>query len=216
MKKSLFAAIAALGMVVGPAAFAGVTISPYVSVKSTKSIKPGKKDKSTETETVKQRQEYGLRGTLSMGRLFGLSLGVGQSKLTTTQKVRDAKDEYGEFDYAEDMNMSTDHPDQEIKVTETQRNAKLTVSFDPSFSIFILRAKAGVTAQQRIIDTEQTDAEPQSKVFGPTYKPHSGFGLGVKLSRKMYAMAEYSFNHYKFPEIEPFEREVSVSFSISI
>lgn len=216
MKKSLFATIAAFGLLIGPAAFAGVTISPYVSVKSTKSVKPEKKDKSKESETVKQRQEYGVRGSLTFWRLFGLSLGVGQSKLTTTHKVRDAKDEYGEINYAEDMNMSTDHPEQEIKITETQRNAKVTVSIDPSFSIFILRAKAGVTAQQRIIETEQTDADPQSKVFGPTYKPHSGFGLGVKFSRKMYAMAEYSFNHYKFPEIEPFEREVTVSFSISI
>lgn len=216
MKRSLFAVIAALGLSAGQSAYAGITVSPYVSIKSTKTVKPVKKDKTQETETVKQRQEYGMRGSISFWRLFRLSLGVGQSKLTTTEKVQDAKDEYGEIDYEQDLNMSTDNPDQEIKITETQRNGKLTVAIDPGFWIFIIRAKAGVTAQQRIIQTEQTDAEPVTQTFGPTYKPHSGFGLGIKFSPKMYAMAEYTFNHYKFPEIEPFEREATISFSISI
>lgn len=216
MKHKLLFLIAALAFTCSSAAQAGITVSPYVSIKSTKSVKPQKKDKTKETETVKQRQEAGIRGSVSFWRLFSLTAGVGQSKLTTTQKVMDAKDEYGEIDYEKDLNMSTENPEQELKITETQRNAKLTVAIDPGFWIFILRAKAGVTAQQRILETEQEGTEPTMLTFGPTYKPHSGFGLGVRFSRSMYAMAEYTFNHYKFPEIEPFEREATLSFSISL
>ena len=216
MKHRLLFLITALAFTLSSAAQAGVTVSPYVSIKSTKSVKPQKKDKSQETETVKQRQEAGIRGSVSFWRLFSLTAGVGQSKLTTTEKVQDAKDEYGEIDYEKDLNMSTENPAQNIKITETQRNAKLTVAIDPGFWIFILRAKAGVTAQQRILETEQDGSEPTTLTFGPTYKPHSGFGLGVRFSRSMYAMAEYTFNHYKFPEVEPFEREATISFSISL
>lgn len=216
MNHRLLFLITALAFSFSSAAQAGVTVSPYVSIKSTKSVKPQKKDKSKETETVKQRQEAGIRGSISFWRLFSLTAGVGQSKLTTTEKVQDAKDEYGEIDYEKDLNMSTENPEQNMKITETQRNAKLTVAIDPGFWIFILRAKAGVTAQQRILETEQDGSEPTTLTFGPTYKPHSGFGLGVRFSRSMYAMAEYTFNHYKFPEIEPFEREATISFSISL
>lgn len=216
MKHRLLFLITGLAFMFSSAAQAGVTISPYVSIKSTKSVKPQKKDKTKETESVKQRQEAGIRGSVSFWRLFSLTAGVGQSKLTTTEKVQDAKDEYGEIDYEKDLNMSTENPEQNLKITETQRNAKLTVAIDPGFWIFILRAKAGVTAQQRILETEQEGSEPTTLTFGPTYKPHSGFGLGVRFSRSMYAMAEYTFNHYKFPEIEPFEREATISFSISL
>jgi len=216
MNHRLYLIFAALALLYSPVAQAGVTISPYVSIKSTKSVKPQKKDKSKETETIKQRQEAGIRGSLKFWRLFSLSAGVGQSKLTTTEKVQNAKDEYAEIDYEKDLNMSTENPEQEMKVTETQRNAKITVAIDPGFWIFILRAKAGVTAQQRILEAEQDGSDPTSLTFGPTYKPHSGFGFGIRFSRTMYAMAEYSFNHYKFPEIEPFEREATISFSISL
>jgi hypothetical protein len=144
MKHKLFSFVAAAFLFSGTSAYAGITVSQYVSIKSTKSVKPQKKDKSQETETVKQRQEAGIRGGISFWRLFRLFLGVGQSKLTTTEKVQDAKDEYGENDYEKDLNMSVDDPTQEIKVTETQNNAKLTVAIDPGFWIFILRAKAGV------------------------------------------------------------------------
>jgi len=216
MKHRLLFLLLGMAFSFSPVAYAGVTVSPYVSIKSTKTVKPQKKDKSKETETVKQRQEAGIRGSISFWRLFSLAASVGQSKLTTTEKVQNAKDEYGEIDYEKDLNMSTENPEQELKITETQRNAKLTVAIDPGFWIFILRAKAGVTAQQRILETEQEGSTPTSLTFGPTYKPHSGFGLGVRFSRTMYAMAEYTFNHYKFPEIEPFEREATISFSISL
>jgi hypothetical protein len=205
----------ALPLAFAPTASAGITISPYVSIRSTKSVKP-QKDKSKEGETIKQRQEGGIRGSLTFYRLLGISLSAGQSKLTTTEKVMDAKDEYGEIDYEKDLNMSTDNPENEIKITETQRNARLTVSIDPGFWIFILRAKAGVVATQRIIDVEQTGLPKTTETFGPTYKPTSGFGFGVRFTPRIYAMAEYNMYHYKFPEPEPFEREVAVSFAVEL
>ncbi len=221
-QSSMFFKAALLGVaLLAQPAFAGITISPYVSIRSTKSVKPAKKEQGStekkETETVKQRQEGGLRGSLSFfGNFFSLGLAVGQSKLTTTEKTSAAKDEYGEIDYGKDLNMSTDNPDNEIKITETQRNARLTASLDPGFWIFILRAKAGVIATQRIVDSEVTDQPKVTKTFGPTYKPTSGFGFGVRFTPKMYAMAEYNMYHYAFPETEPFEREVAVSYAVEL
>ena len=195
---------------------AGISIDPYVSIRSTKAIKPVAGNKTQESEQTKQRQEAGVRGSLKFFRLFGLMASVGQSKVTTTAKTQEAKDEYAEIDYAKDLNASTDDPESEIKTTETQRNARLTAFIDPGFWIFILRARAGVTATQRILNVEETGKDKVTKTFGPTYKPHSGFGFGVRFTPRIYAMAEYNFFHYKFPEIEPFEREVALSFSVSL
>lgn len=215
MRANFWAAIFVAGGLMAGTAQAGVTVSPYVSIKSTKSVQPGKKDKSTENETIKQRQEYGVRVGVSFWRLFKFDLGVGQSKLTTTEKVSAAKDEYGEIDYERDMNMDTSDQDADFKLTETQNVAKASLILDPSFSIFIMRAKIGVTARQRILESQVADQAPVNQTFDPTYKPHSGLGLGVRIGRSMYFMAEYSAYHYKFPEIEPFERELSVSYGMS-
>jgi hypothetical protein len=198
-------------------AWARVTISPYVSIKSTKSVTPGKKDSSTENETIKQRQEYGIQASVSFWKLFKTQLSVGQSQLTTTSKVSEVKDEYGKIDFAQDLNMDTDQPDNEVKIKETQRVGKFSLMLDPSFSIFILRFKVGVTAMQRIIEKEETGAEPSSITVGPKYNPHSGFGAGIRFSPRMYFMAEYNFFHYNYPtQIEPFERELAVSYNVSI
>lgn len=195
---------------------AGVTLSPYVSLRSTKAIKPVVGDKSKESSQTKQRQEAGLRGSLKFWRLFGVMASAGQSKLTTTVKTQDAVDEYGEIDYNRDLNVSTNDPESELKTTETQRNARLTAFIDPGFWIFIMRARLGVTATQRLVEVEETGKDKVTKVFGPTYKPNSGVGFGIKFSPSFYAMAEYNFFHYKFPEWEPYERELAVSVNISL
>jgi hypothetical protein len=216
--RAAFAAftVTAFAFAAAPRAEAGIQIAPYVSIKSTKSVKPNQKNKSEEKETIKQRQEGGLRFGLSFWRLFSFQLSAGQSTLTTTEKTSVAKDEYGEIDYEKDLNMSTDNPDNELKLTETQRNAKASLVIDPSFWIFMLRAKAGVTATQRILEAQETGKDKTTLTTGPTYKPHSGFGFGVRLTPKMYFMAEYNMFHYKFPEIEPFEREVAVTYSVEL
>jgi hypothetical protein len=195
---------------------AGVTLSPYVSLRSTKAIKPVAGDRSKESSQTQQRQEAGLRGSLKFWRLFGVMASAGQSKVTTTVKTQEAVDEYGEIDYNKDLNVSTDNPDSEVKTTETQRNARLTAFFDPGFWIFIMRARLGVTATQRLLEVEETGKDKVTKVFGPTYKPNTGVGFGIKFTPNFYAMAEYNFFHYKFPEWEPFERELALSVNISL
>lgn len=210
-------ALTSMLFLVSSQAWARVTISPYVSIKSTKSVTPGKKDSSTENETIKQRQEYGIQASVSFWKLFKTQLSVGQSQLTTTSKVSEVKDEYGKIDFAQDLNMDTDQPDNEVKIKETQRVGKFSLMLDPSFSIFILRFKVGVTAMQRIIEKEEMGAEPSSITVGPKYNPHSGFGAGIRFSPRMYFMAEYNFFHYNYPtQIEPFERELAVSYNVSI
>jgi len=202
-------------LVLAPSVYAGISVSPYVSIKSTKSIKPQSAGSSSASKT-KQRQEYGVRGSVSFWRLFSLQVGVGQSTLTTTEKSVDAVDEYDQIDLKKDGDLNTDDPDSEFKMTETQDVAKATVILDPGFWIFIARFKAGVTAKQRTVKVEELGKDAVTIKPGPTYNPHSGFGLGVKLGRTMKFMIESSFEHYKFPEIEPFEREVSVSFSVNL
>jgi hypothetical protein len=211
------AALASALLLVSSSAWARVTISPYVSIKSTKSVTPGKKDSSKENETIKQRQEYGIQASVSFWKLFKTQLSVGQSQLTTTSKVSEAKDEYGKIDFASDLNMNTDQPDNEVTIKETQRVGKFSLLLDPSFSIFIMRFKIGVTAMQRIIEKDELGAEPTTITVGPKYNPHSGFGAGIRFSPRMYFMAEYNFFHYDYPtKIEPFERELSVSYNVSI
>lgn len=205
-------------------AHAGFSLAPYASIKSTKTKRRNKEDPTKEDEVIKQRNETGLRGALSLGRLFKLQASVGQSKLTTTQKTDEVRDEYGEIDYEKDANMDTSNPLNEMKIVETQNNAKASLIFDPSFWIFFLRAKAGVTARQRIVDTDLTAFDDAgvgtttrtSVTVGPKYGAHSGVGLGIKFGAKVYAVAEYGFEHYNFPEVEPFERELTVSFGLSI
>jgi hypothetical protein len=131
--------------------------------------------------------------------------------------VSEVKDEYGKIDFATDLNMDTEQADNEVKLTETQRVGKFSLMLDPSFSIFIMRFKVGVTAMQRIIDKEEMGAEPSSITVGPKYNPHSGFGAGIRFSSRMFFMAEYNFLHYNYPtKIEPFERELAVSYNVSI
>jgi hypothetical protein len=218
MHRKLWQALLALViLLVNTDAWAKLTISPYASIRSTKSVTPGKKDKSTENETIKQKQEYGISASLSFWRLFKTQLSVGQSKTTTTSKVSEVKDEYGKIDLSSDLNMNTDQPDNEVKLTETQRLGRFSLLIDPSFSIFILRFKVGVTAMQRIIDKEETGAASSSITVGPKYNPHSGLGAGIRFSSSMYFMAEYNFFHYSYPsKVEPFERELAVSYNVSI
>ena len=219
----IVAAFAAYMFLDPVAAQARITIEPYASVSSTKQIKTDNAGKnssnttaSTETETVKQRTTYGVRGSLSFFRLLKLQLGVGTNQLTTTQKTSQAVDDYGEIDFQKDLNMDTSTPDKEVKVTETQKKGTATLVVDPSFSIFILRGKAGVVATQRDLKKEEVGAATVHVIEPIKYKPILGGGAGIKFSSDAYFIAEYSFFLYKFPEKSPFEREVTVTFGLSI
>ena len=212
--KQLIVAAALASVSAGPA-IAEVYVSPYLSIRSTKTIDPSKKA-GQEDEKIKQYKEAGVTGGIGFWRLFRTSLSLGQATVTSTEKKSAVKDEYDEIDYNKDMNMSTDNPDNEIKITETQRRATFSLQIDPSFWIFIMRAKLGVTAQQRIVETREEGLPTQTLTKGPTYKPLSGLGLGVRLTPSMYFMVEYSAYHYKFPKMEPFERQLTVNYCVSI
>ena len=61
------------------AAEAGIQIGPYASIKSTKSVSPDKKNKGKENEKIKQRQEYGVRGSIGFFSLLKAQASVGQA-----------------------------------------------------------------------------------------------------------------------------------------
>jgi hypothetical protein len=223
--RSLFlghAAIITSFLLLAPTAIAGISIEPFASISSTKEIKPDKAGKtttgsssSTETETVKQRTTYGVRGSIGFFRIMKFQLGVGTNQLTTTSKTSQVVDEYGEIDFEKDLDMNTSTPDKEVKITETQKKASAVLAVDPGFWIFILRAKAGVVATQREFSKESEGDVPVKFTSPIKYKPTCGAGAGVRLGPKMFFMAEYSLFLYKFPDKEPFEREVSVSYGVS-
>ncbi len=196
---------------------ARISIAPYYSIKSTKSVNPAKKGETIENEKVNQREEFGLRANIRFWRLLKFQLSVGQSNNTKTEKAVAVEDEYGEIDFQQDLNISVDDPDKDISIKETQNVGKMSFVFDPSFSIFIARFKLGITARQRIITKEEQGLDPVTITEGPTYNPHSGFGAGIRFSPRMYFMIEYEFLHYKYPpDIEPFERTLTASYSVSI
>lgn len=212
----MFKVVTLLGVLVSTnLASAGILFEPYYKVSSTKSIKVDR-SKDQETETIKQREEKGLRAGLSFFSLFKLNLAVGQSFLVTTSTTDTIKDEYDEIDFNKELNTSTAEPGKEVKQKETQNNARVTLVFDPSFWIFIARLKAGITARQRIVELFQDDVLLSHVDPGITYKPNAGVGVGIKLTPNMYFMIEYGFYFYKFPETEPFEREATISYGFSI
>lgn len=196
-------------------AFALVSVAPFVSMSSTKTLKPVKNDKTKDQETIKQRTTYGIKGTVGMYSFLKFQLTLGQNQLTTTEKVGNAVDDYGDIDFHKDLNMSTDDPEKDVKTTETQRKGRASLVIDPSFSILILRAEAGVQATQRLFAQKVAD-QPEQKYTSPiTYKPLATIGAGVKIGPRMFAMAEYSFFFYKFPKTEPFEREATISYGVN-
>ena len=200
----------------GSQAMASFYLAPYFTLRSTKSVDPSKTDSSQENQKIQQYKEGGIAAGVAFWRLFRTSLAVGQATSTVTEKHSQVVDEYDQIDFHKDLNMSTDQPDNQIKITDTQNRATFSLEIDPSFWIFILKAKVGVTAQQRIVKTEEALKPSQTVTKGPTYNPVSGVGVGVQLTPSMYFMVEYSAYHYKFPKVEPFERQLTVDYCVSI
>jgi hypothetical protein len=185
---------------------------PYYRVSSTKKITP-KRSQSTETETISQREEKGLRGGIRAGRFFKLMLSLGQSYHVNTSKTSAIKDEYNQIDLSKEL--SSDTVGKEQKKKETQNKASLEFGFDPSFWIFILQAKAGVVGTQRILRLYADDVLQKELNPDPTWKPTASLGVGVRLWRGTYFMVEYGGYFYAFPKSSPFERQASISYGIN-
>ncbi|NRA47355.1 MAG: hypothetical protein HRU09_20590 [Oligoflexales bacterium] len=196
-------------------AYSGIMFEPYYSYRSTKSLDPNR-DEGTETETIKNREEKGVRAGLSFFGLLKITASVGESFTQTTSTDKEIVDEYDEIDLQTELNVDPDADTKNLKKKETDTRASLALSFDPSFSIFIARVKAGVTARQRIIKIFENDVQVLHEEPPITYNPTAGIGFGVKFSYNIYAIAEYSFYFYKFPETEPFERALSLNLGFSI
>lgn len=190
-----------------------IIFEPYYSVSSNKSISPNR-TKGTETEKISQREEKGIKAGVAFFRVLKLMLSVGQSfhVNTTTESV--LKDEYDELDFSSELNSSTSG--QQKKKKETQNRARISFVFDPSFWIFVFRTKLGVTAKQRIVKLYVDDILQSSQEPDPNYHPHAGIGFGLKFTPRMYFLVDYSFYFYKFPDTKIFERELSISYGISI
>jgi hypothetical protein len=192
---------------------AGVTLEPYLSIASTKSLKPNKAQ-GTESEKISERREAGLKAGIKLGKVFSLYGALGQSKQTTTTSENEIVDQFGQIDFEKDLNTRT--TGRETKLLETQNKAKVGLDINPSFWIFIVRTTVGVAATQRLVKAYEDDVLLKDIKPDPTYKPFAGAGLGVRLGPKMFALAQYNFNFYMFPKKEPFEREVNISYGISL
>jgi hypothetical protein len=151
-----------------------------------------------------------------MWRLLKLEGSVGQSVMENTFESQAAVDDFGSIDYEADANIDTSDGAPPVKTTETMRQGRAGIALDPSFSIFILRGKAGVQGTQRLMKVAQDGVTTEDIEEPITYKPYAGYGGGIKLNSRTFFLMEYTFFLYKYPEIEPFIREVSVSFGVSI
>ena len=192
---------------------ARIIFEPYVSIASTKTLKPNRA-KGTESETISERKEGGLKAGIKLGSFFSLYGAVGQSKQTTTTTQSQIVDQFGQIDFEKDLDTRTSG--KETKLLETQNKAKVGLDINPSFWIFIVRTTVGVAATQRLVKAYEEDVLLKNINPEPTYKPFAGAGLGVRLGPKMFALAQYNFNFYMFPKKEPFEREVNISYGISL
>lgn len=192
---------------------AGIIFEPYVSIGSTKSLKTNRA-KSTETETISERKEGGLKAGIKLGSLFSIYGAVGQSHQTTTSTNSELVDQFDQIDFSKDLDTRT--VGKKTKLMETQNKAKVGIDINPSFWIFIFRTSVGVAATQRLVKAYEDDVLLKELKPDPTYKPFAGAGFGVRLGPKMFAMAQYNFNFYKFPEKTPFEREVNISYGVSL
>ena len=177
----------------GAAANVKVDISPYFSIKSTKSVTPGNNSKTIDDEKVLQRQEMGVKATVSVWKFMKFQLSVGENTSQKKEAVTEVTDEYDEIDFQTELAIDTSDPTAEATIKEKQRIGKISFVLDPSFSVFIARFKLGITARQRIIDRSQAGIADAQVVDGPTYKPHTGLGFGVKLAPSIYWIAEYEF-----------------------
>lgn len=192
------------------------SVSPYASMKTKKVKQKDRNDPTKEVTKTRTRTEVGVRGSLRFLKILKASVSVGRNSLTKEEQVSELKDEYGEIDFNEDLGTSNHSATDTVKTTENQINAKLTLAVVPKFGPFSVKAGAGVTGRLREVTSEINGVAQPKITKGPTYKPHSVIGAGFRPTPKISVMLEYELYHYKFPEIEPFERSVSLSVSFGI
>ena len=153
---------------------------------------------------------------MKLARFFQVQASYGENKSKKTEKSVDMQDTFDEIDFQNDLAIDVTDADADVSVEEHQKNAKLKLIINPSYSIFSARFYVGMNARWRKLNREQDGVEDVSKEYGPEYDPIAGAGFGVRLSRRIYANAEYELYFFKYPEFEPFEQTATVSFGLKI
>jgi hypothetical protein len=174
------------------------TVGPFASVSSTKSIKPTA-DKESSEEVVTQRTTYGLRIGVGLSRFFGLDIKGGVNEVDRTKKAVAMRDEFGDIDFQKDANVNPDDQNATYRYQESQKVGTAKLVFSPRLFSFVW-----LNGTKQVID------DPIR------YHAIGSAGLGFRLLRAFTGSIEYSFYFLKFPELEPHEQEVAVSFGVSI
>jgi hypothetical protein len=197
-------------------AFGRFSVGPYASVSSSKGIKASS-DSSSE-ETVTQRTTYGLKVGVGFMRWFGLDIKVGVNDVDQTKKSVALRDEFGEIDFEKDANVDPNQQDAEYRYQESQKLGVAKLMFKPRlFSVLWLNVGGGVRARKRDVVITQKPDGTEEKIDDPIkYHAVASAGLGFRLLRSFTGSIEYDFYFMKFPETEPHEQEVTVSFGVSI
>ncbi len=193
------------------------TVGPFASVSSTKSIKPTA-DKESSEEVVTQRTTYGLRIGVGLSRFFGLDIKGGVNEVDRTKKAVAMRDEFGDIDFQKDANVNPDDQNATYRYQESQKVGTAKLVFSPRlFSFVWLNVGAGVRARKRDLTVTDSVAGTKQVIDDPIrYHAIGSAGLGFRLLRAFTGSIEYSFYFLKFPELEPHEQEVAVSFGVSI
>ncbi len=192
-----------------------VSLEPYYSMIQNKDNFTD--SSGQDVSKTRKTEEYGLRASVKLAKILQLRASYGESKSSKTETAIEIADTFDEIDLQTDLQIDTSNPDADVTINEHQKNAKLKLVIDPSFSIFIVRAFVGVSARWRILTRQEEGLEDYTSEYGPKYNPVAGAGFGIRFSRRLYAMAEYEFYFHNYPdELEPFEQALSVSFGVSI
>jgi|GEM_PF-648559 len=208
------------------ARFGGLSIVPYASVSSSKSIKPekaaqqkGGTDAKSTNESVNQRTTYGLKINVRLFSFVALDVSGGMNKVDNTKKVSAIRDEFDEINIRKDFNLDTENQTADFRYQEEQRLANAKILLQPRLGqVLTLKAGAGVRARQRIITiSDKLDPTKSTKKTDPIrYHALATAGAAVRLFGAASAHAEYNFYFIKFPETEPHEQEVLIGFGVSI
>lgn len=200
----------------GPGRF---SVGPYVSISSSKTIKPkvGEEANSSEEKTI-QRTTYGLKGDIRLSRFFSLGFNAGTNQVDTTKKAVAMRDEFGEIDFEKDANVNPADQDAEYRYQEKQYLGVAKILFSPTLTNMLrLHAGGGVRARQREVEITDKVANTSEKVKDPIrYHAVASAGFTFRPMQRVFFSMMYNFYFIKFPDTEPHEQEATIGFGVNL
>lgn len=195
-----------------------LSVGPYASVTSSKSIKAKKPGSEASEEVTTQRTTYGLRADIRLSKFFSLTGQAGVNKVDRTKKLVAMRDEYGDIDFQSDLNVSPGDQNATFRYQEEQRLGQAKLVLRPLYTSFLwLNVGAGVQARQRLITSTDKATGVSTKTTDKIrYQALASAGLGYKILRAFTGKIEYTFYFTKFPKTQPHEQEVAVNFGVEI